>query len=442
MPAATHNSEYREIFGLISKIIDGPDGFFVEGTMVAEQPDRVREIWDYDTSKQSVLDWANDFAQKTQGKSVGNLRAMHGSTAAGKFVRVEPNDDQKLFTGRAEVVDEAEKEKCRKGVYTGFSLKAPYARKWADRFDPRYTRWTSGPIIETSLVDLPCIPGAVFSYKHYSNDGMQVFEEARKFAKYEDDSTLDALADRVAEKLGRGRKSNNEEMDMLTLKEINEKYAALKGSFDEFGKVLAGEGTAEKCNKSASECMDGDCTMDGHGKSKKAAKADPMSGDVSGRMKDGAPEQPSGDGIKFVSVGKDDKGNELFKRVEVPNAGIKAADIRNIFREELTASLDTKVAEKMAPIEEAMTTLTASIARLSGLAIPTAVKVRGTEVATDKSTDGKSDAEKASTDGAPEDASKVAKDKGATAGIAAIHRNGPAMVLTNRGIVGGERKVS
>lgn len=449
MPSATHNHgsdvQYREIFGLISKIIDGPDGFFVEGTMVAEQPDRVREIWDYDSSKQSVLDWANDFAAKTQGKSVGNLRAMHGSTAAGRFVRVEPNDESKLFTGRAEVVDEAEKEKCRKGVYTGFSLKAPYAKKWADRFDPRYTRWTSGPIIETSLVDLPCIPGAVFTHESYTNDGMQKFAVVKKFAHYEDDTTLDALADRVAEKLGR-HKSNNEEIDMLTLKEINEKYAALKVNFEAFGKVLEDPSAAAKCNKSAAECTDGDCDMDGHGKSKKAAaaKSDPMAGDISGRMRDGAPEQPSTDGIKFVSIGKTADGVEIFKKTEVSGAGLKAADIRAILVEELAKGLDTKVAEKMAPIEEAMTTLTASIARLSGVAIPTAVSVRSGATATDKSTDGLSDAQKATRAAEEADpsgtASKLAKEGKAADGIKALHRAGPTQVLTNRGMQGAERR--
>jgi hypothetical protein len=427
------NIKIREIFAPITKIMDGPDGFFVEGVMVAEEPDRVREIWDYASSRQSMLDWANDFASKTQGKSVGNLRAMHGSTAAGKFVLVEPNDGQKLFYGRAEVVDESEKEKCRKGVYTGFSLKAPYARKWTDPNNPKFTRWTSGEIIETSLVDMPCVRSATFAYKVTTAAGIE--ESIRRFAHYENDQDLDALADRVAEKLGRGSKNQNKEIDMLTLKEINDKYAALKANFDAFGTALSGE-VAEKCSKSASECTDGDCAVDGHGKSKKAAKGGI---DVSGHASEGAPEQPSTDGIghKFVAAGKDEKGSILYKRVEDSGA-LKAADIRAILKEELSTGLDAAVASKMAPIEEAMGTLATSIARLSGVAIPTAVSVRdGSTV--DKTKDGQADASKATGAGQPEDAAKLAKEGRPADGIAAIHRNGPAMVLTNRGIVGAGR---
>lgn len=154
--------DVREIFAPITKVYDGPDGFFVEGILVAEEPDRMREIWDYETSKPQVLAWASDFASKTGGASVGNLRAMHGNVAAGRFLSIIPDDEHKRFNARAEVVDEQEKEKVRKRVYTGFSIKAPYARKWMDK-DPRYTRWTQGPMIEGSLVDLPCIYSATFS---------------------------------------------------------------------------------------------------------------------------------------------------------------------------------------------------------------------------------------------------------------------------------------
>ena len=82
------NTEYRSLFAPITKMYDGPDGFFVEGTLVAEEPDRVGEIWDYESSKKSVLDWSEEAHRTTSGKSAGNLRAMHGNVAAGKL-RVE-----------------------------------------------------------------------------------------------------------------------------------------------------------------------------------------------------------------------------------------------------------------------------------------------------------------------------------------------------------------
>ena len=230
----------------------------------------------------------------------------------------------------------------------------------------------------------------------------------------------------------------------MTLKEIQDKFAALKANVEEFGTALkandhdADDKSAAKCNKSAAECTDGDCGMDGHGKAKKEAAAKGGIA-VSGHASEGAPEQPSTDGIghKFVAAGKDDKGNVLYTRVDTPVA-LKAADIRAILKEELSAGLDTAVAAKMAPIESAMETLTTSIARLSGVAIPTAVRVRDGET-TNKTTDGKSDAAKSADADGTEDAAKVMKEKGAVAGVAAIHRNGPSMVLTNRGMIGNER---
>ena len=55
----------------------------VYGRVVAEEVDKSDEIFDYATSKPLFQAWSSDFQKATDGKSSGNLRAMHGSTAAG-----------------------------------------------------------------------------------------------------------------------------------------------------------------------------------------------------------------------------------------------------------------------------------------------------------------------------------------------------------------------
>lgn len=189
---------YRQIFCQAVKMIDGPDGFFVDGVMVAEEPDLTREIWDYATSKANIQLWSDSVASKTHGQSMGNLRAMHGdnTTAAGRFLIVQADDAQKLFHARAEVVDPIDQEKCRKGVYNGFSIKAPYAKKWRDG---NYTRWTSGVPVEVSLVDVPCIPSACFSIK--MADGT---EEIRRFQSNSEEEITDMTVDELNKKFDDG----------------------------------------------------------------------------------------------------------------------------------------------------------------------------------------------------------------------------------------------
>lgn len=406
-------TDYASLFAPITKVVDGPDGMFVDGILVAEEPDRMGEIWDYASSVAGVIKWASDAATKTRGQSVGNLRAMHQPISAGKFVLIEPDDSQKLVSCRAKVVDEAEKTKVREGVYTGFSIKAPYARKWTDPTNPRFTRWTSGPIMEGSLADIPCIPSASFSYKVVGADGEES-EETRRFAHYDQTFVdLDDLANRVAAKLDRGMNEEDEEMklsDIATKHKLDP--AAFEAAVEEA--VIAAKtasGVAAKCMKSAADCMDADCADHKAAKTATAAAA----------------------AAKIIT------DNATAAATKIDNSGIalKAADIRAIFVEELAKNdvkVDAAIAAKMAPIDEAIGSLVTSIAHLSGVVIPSAVTVRaGTQFA-DKTADGSADAAKAAGADQSEDAEKIAKDKGPAAGIMAIHRNAPSLVMTNRGL--------
>jgi len=135
----------------------------VYGKATFEAPDSSGEIWDYETSKPHFEEWSEAANKNSGGKSLGNLRSMHGPIAAGKLTQFYCDDASKAVEIAAKVVDDAEWNKVLEGVYTGFSQGGKYIKRWKDPTDATKTRFTSAPV-EISLVDLPCLPGATFEY--------------------------------------------------------------------------------------------------------------------------------------------------------------------------------------------------------------------------------------------------------------------------------------
>ena len=131
----------------------------VYGLATAEIEDNAGEICDYQSTKPFYEKWSQEIAKSTRGKSLGNLRAMHGPIAAGKVTSINFNDSDKQIKICAKVVDDAEWQKVAEGVYTGFSQGGAYASRWTDA--DGLTRYTAAPT-EISLVDLPCLPQACF----------------------------------------------------------------------------------------------------------------------------------------------------------------------------------------------------------------------------------------------------------------------------------------
>lgn len=133
----------------------------VYGTIAEEVPDKAGEIMDYETAKPMFEAWSAEIAKASNGRSVGNLRAMHGSVAAGKLDQIHFDDDARRIATVAKVVDDAEWKKVLEGVYTGFSMGGRYLRRWPDPEQSDLMRYTPEPM-EVSLVDHPCIPSATF----------------------------------------------------------------------------------------------------------------------------------------------------------------------------------------------------------------------------------------------------------------------------------------
>jgi hypothetical protein len=133
----------------------------VYGTISEEVPDKHGEILDYESSKPAFEIWSRQFHEASGGKSLGNIRAMHGSIAAGKLTDLQFDDEGKRIDGVAKIIDDDEWQKVVEGVYTGFSIGGGYAARWADKDNPGLMRYT--PVLaEVSLVDNPAVPTATF----------------------------------------------------------------------------------------------------------------------------------------------------------------------------------------------------------------------------------------------------------------------------------------
>jgi hypothetical protein len=147
----------------------------VSGVAVSEIADRSGEIFDYASSKPEFKKWSAEIEKASGGKSLGNVRAMHGTnaSAAGKLTAIGFNDREKSIEVSAKIVDGETWRKIEDGVYTGFSIGGRYLRRWDDGNLKRYTAQPS----ELSLVDMPCVPTALFEI--IKANGMR---EQRSFA--------------------------------------------------------------------------------------------------------------------------------------------------------------------------------------------------------------------------------------------------------------------
>jgi hypothetical protein len=159
----------------------------VTGTIAEEIPDHADEIMDYETAKPMFEAWSAEIAKASNGRSVGNLRAMHSSVAAGKLDQIHFDDDARRIATVAKVVDDSEWQKVLEGVYTGFSMGGRYVKRWPDPERQGLMRYTPQPM-EVSLVDHPCIPSATFEV--LKSDGTI---ELRKFKHAERDIAREAL---------------------------------------------------------------------------------------------------------------------------------------------------------------------------------------------------------------------------------------------------------
>src|SRR6185312_8325620 len=152
-----------QIFAPITKI--DVEKREVWGRLAEEALDKVNEVFDYNESKPFFQKWNENFKSLTNSlsqPSMGNVREMHGKSAAGKFIHMEYDDNARTIDVGAKVVDNQAWEKCLEGVYTGFSIGGDYIKRYDDPTIKGAKRYVANPT-EGSLVDNPCMYGATFS---------------------------------------------------------------------------------------------------------------------------------------------------------------------------------------------------------------------------------------------------------------------------------------
>lgn len=135
----------------------------VSGIATAEVPDQDNEICDYESTKPLFQAWSEMIEKASGGKSLGNVREMHGAKAVGKLTKITFNDDDKAIEIEAKIVDDETWNKIEEGVLTGFSQGGAYVKTWKDPDNKKLTRFTAKPS-EMSVVDNPCLTVASFEY--------------------------------------------------------------------------------------------------------------------------------------------------------------------------------------------------------------------------------------------------------------------------------------
>jgi len=150
-----------KLFAQIRKVDEAKR--MVYGRAVQEVVDRVGEIFDYEKSKPYFQEWSKGFYDATDGKSQGNIRAMHGKVSAGIVKQIDFADTEKAIDIAAHINDDQEWKKVLDGNYTGFSIGGSYVGdKITEKVDDKEIRRYVANPSEISIVDSPCIPTARF----------------------------------------------------------------------------------------------------------------------------------------------------------------------------------------------------------------------------------------------------------------------------------------
>ncbi len=145
----------------------------VWGIATEQTPDADGEVFNYDASKPYFQAWSQNAYDTSGGKSRGNIREMHQLEAVGKVIDIQYDDASKRITIGAKIVSDSTWQKVVEGVLTGFSIGGKVLEFVKNAY-------TCKPI-EISVVDLPCLPTAVFQL--IKADGSAVSRTFKKEAQ-------------------------------------------------------------------------------------------------------------------------------------------------------------------------------------------------------------------------------------------------------------------
>ena len=339
----------------------------VFGRLAEEAVDKSDEIMDYASSKPHFQAWSQEVAKATEGASVGNLRAMHGKVAAGKFIKMDFDDASKAIDVCAKVVDDNEWKKVLEGVYTGFSIGGSYVGdKKVEKMEGRdVKRYTAKPN-EGSLVDRPCMGGAKF-FEVQKADG-----SLAKVAFVEPEPQPVEVKGTDAEVIAFGKLLN---AHGLTMSDVLEKAmpAFLKDKEkpaetpEEKAKRLAAEATAAAAAEEEAE---------------KAAANDALT------------KLESSIGDALVKIGARNSGADLARMQKIHDSIVElgaACGIKPTEKHEPAGDLAKMVGDAVAPLQKLIEDQAAQIKKLADQPAPATVRLRavakGDEMNGDNDTD-------------------------------------------------------
>jgi hypothetical protein len=124
--------------------------------------DRMNERLDYFGSKDAFRKWSDSVRAATNGKSLGNLREMHQSIAAGYLTALNFDDANQTISISGKVVDQNTLRKCELSVLNSLSIGGSYASKVRDPLNPGAVLYVVGQVLEISLVDMPACASCQF----------------------------------------------------------------------------------------------------------------------------------------------------------------------------------------------------------------------------------------------------------------------------------------
>jgi hypothetical protein len=154
---------------------------YVYGKMTGPDLDNDHQRMDGAWLKTAVPEWAR----------VGNIREMHQAKAVGKAVEIAEKDDG-WYLG-AKIIDKDTIEKIENDVLTGFSIGIKFPRI-IQRADAPNGAITGGRICETSVVDSPCLPSALFTIAKADSAGdLQPVEDPTLVVKSSAEHIAEAL---------------------------------------------------------------------------------------------------------------------------------------------------------------------------------------------------------------------------------------------------------
>lgn len=361
-----------KLFAQIRKVDEAKRLVF--GRLAEEAVDKADEIMDYASSKPYFQKWSEDVAKATDGSSVGNLRAMHGKIAAGKFTQMDFNDAEKAIDVCAKVVDDNEWQKVLEGVYTGFSIGGSYVGdKKVEKVNGRdATRYTAKPS-EGSLVDRPCMGGARF-FEVQKADGSLAKVD---FQETVPDAPVQGTAEEVAE-LGKLMNENGLAVaDLLKafpafLKD-KEKKPAAEGEA-EVPPAKEGAAAEAPAKEATAEDMPEGRGGAGPGKTDEAAEAEKMAKVAAAK-----------EFFKDNPLCKALSDDELVKQHD--SARVAADELAKLEAAKPDAALQKLVADAVAPLQKQLDDAAALIKKLSEQPAPAKVSLRAVAKTEDTDTE-------------------------------------------------------